>query len=64
MYFGSSLFLLHWHPILVKVEGKMLVHDKDIMHLLLKIRIPLLAIIPYLERLDFGFVKNCPYLFR
>ncbi len=60
MYLGGFFILYYELPISVETEGKLLVHDEYIMHLLVEIGIPFLAIVPHPERFDFGFLKDFP----
>ena len=44
--------------VLIELKGQLLVHKKDIMHLAVKVRIPVFTIISDPERFDLRFMKN------
>ena len=55
-----SFTIFEWNkvPVLVELKGQLFIYKKDIMHLVIEIRISPLTIILDAKRFDVCFVKN------
>ena len=45
--------------VLIELHGQLFIHKKDVMHLAVKVRVTVFAIVPDPERFDIRFIKDC-----
>jgi hypothetical protein len=45
-------------PALIELPGQLLIHEENVMHLSIKVRITVFEVIPDPERFDRGFLKE------